>query len=186
MAQLYRVRTQLVGGSGASQVSTMYFATSDGLLAQDAATAVRTFWDNLKGRIANDYTVQVENEVITIDVATGEPYSSSAVTSSPVVGLQEAEPLPWATQGLVQWATGAFIGGRRLRGRTFIPGTTATDNTVGVPTTTYKSGLQSAAAALIGDTASMLVIYSRAHTTYQPVIAGTAWAKWAELRSRRD
>lgn len=186
MVDLYRVRTNLVGGTGAAQVSTMFFSSAAGETAQDAATAVRTFWFTIKDRISNHYVMTVEPEVFLIDQSTGEPSGIAATTTTSVTGIQESTPLPWMTQGLIRWQTGVFVGGRQIRGRTFIPGTTTTDNLLGVPTSTYTSELNTAAAALLGTTGVTLLTYSRKNHTSFAVVSRNTWDKWAELRSRRD
>jgi 4-hydroxy-3-methylbut-2-enyl diphosphate reductase IspH len=67
-----------------------------------------------------------------------------------------------------------------------MPGTTVTDNDHGVPTSVYKTAVATAAGILVADTTCELVVYSRKNATYQPVTGSACWAKWAELRSRRD
>lgn len=186
MSDLYRVRTQLAGGSGASQVSTMFFSSAGSETAQDAATAVRTFWSGLADYISSAYTASVESDVFLIDQVTGEPTGIESVTVTPVACTQSSDALPWATQGLVRWTTGTFINGRQVRGRTFIPGPCESTNTAGVPTALYLSTVQSVAATFLSTTGVTPVIYSRKNHSGWPVLGRSTWNKWAELRSRRD
>jgi hypothetical protein len=132
------------------------------------------------------YVLNVDPEVFLIDQATGEPTGIESTSTAQVLGAQTADPLPWATQGLVRWTTGTFIGGRQVRGHTFIPGTTETDNTLGVPNSTYLTALDAAAATLIGTSGVTPVVYSRKNHSGWPIISRSTWTKWAELRSRRD
>lgn len=186
MPTIFRVRTNLVGGSGSSQVSTLYFSTTLGATAQDAADAVTQFWTDIKGKINTGYTMKVETEVYTIDLATGEPTSVEGVTSSLVTGTEATNPLPWATQGLIRWTTGTFLNGRQLLGHTYIPGPSEANNDTGTPRSDYQSTLTTAAGTLLGTAGVTLVAYSRRNHTAFPVIAGTTWDKWAVLRTRRD
>lgn len=182
---LYRVRSSWSGGRGGGLLSTMYFDVLPGS-ASDANAAVGAFWDDVKGFIANDLTVTTDAAVYLIDETNGQPTSIEAVTPIAVAGSQSAEPLPWANQVLLQWRTGLFSGGRELRGRTFIPGCTETGSTDGLPATGTLSAVNAAAATLIADANTELVIYSPTNGTAGEVIAGTCWNEFAVLRSRRQ
>jgi hypothetical protein len=186
MATLYRVRTAIAGGSGASQLSTMYFGDVSPNTAQNAANAVHKFWDDLKGAISNAYTFQVEEDVYKIDEGTGQPVASYATSTSLVTGTPSGDPLPWATQGLCRWSTGVFIAGRQIAGRTFIPGMLESTNVAGVPDSVIKGAINTAASNLISDTLSEFRIYSRKNGVSEIVSGGAAWSKWAILTSRRD
>lgn len=164
----------------------MFFGQGGSNTAQLAATAVSAFWYGLRTVIANDYQMVVDPEVFSIDQATGEPTSVESTTQDSVTGANTAEPLPWVSQGLLRWHTGVFVGGREVRGRTFIPAPTTDDNTGGVPNSTYLGVLNTAGAALISATNVTLLTYSRQHHTSFAVISRSPWTKWAELRSRRD
>lgn len=174
------------GGSGGPQLSTMYFLDTGILTAQDAATAVRDFWGTCVTVMHTSYTVNVESEVLVIDSTTGKPTSAVGTTNAPLAGLESGDPLPWATQGLIEWATGVYINGRQVRGRTFIPGPVETENTGGTPIAPYRTALNLAASNLVGDVLSDFQIYSRKHKVPEQVSHGAAWAKWAVLTSRRD
>jgi hypothetical protein len=93
------------------------------------------------------------------------------------------------------------VGGRRLRGRTFVPAPVeGASITNGIPSAAYRTALQNAADNMIGDPDVDLVIWSRPRAAdpeaVPPVAAragshaivgsATTWAKWAVLRSRRD
>lgn len=164
----------------------MYFTAISGKTPQDAADAVYTFWHDARTAISNQYTIDVQPDVFTIDVATGQPTSSSSTTTLQVTGGTGTDPLPWATQGLVKWTTGTFLFGRQLQGRTFIPGPGEDANTNGVPVSGYKSTLQTAAGNLLSASNAELVVYSRVHKHTEPVSGHIEWSKWAILTSRRD
>lgn len=164
----------------------MFFQDNGVLTAQDAATAVRTFWNSIAGEIWAGYALQVEPLVVSIDVATGQPTGGAATTTAGVVGTDGGDPLPFATQGVLQWQTGVYVGGRELRGHNFIPGPCEGRNTGGVPISLYKSNIGTAAATLIGTANAQLVLYSRTKQTFNQVNSGAVWAKWGYLSSRRD
>jgi len=188
---MYRVRTAITGGVGGPYVSTMFFDSTTGT-AQQAATAVKNWWNALAGQINNTLTFQVEPLVYTLNPANGAPLLATSVTTTPDVGGTSFEILPHATQGLVQWQTGIFLGTHQVRGRTFIPGCTENNNSVGRPLAAFVTIVNNAAAALIATANADLVTWHRP-TPAAPsggsmvqVQSGTMASEWAVLRSRRD
>lgn len=186
MSNIWRVRTIINGGSGASQLATHYFDQAAGGTAQAAANAVRSFWDSLKNNLHSSYTFQVDQAVEDIDVATGQPTGLTAVTAAVVTGADSSDPLPWATQGLAEWRTGVYLGGREIRGRTFIPGNVEENNVLGVPKAIFVAQITTSATTLASDPLSSLCVYSTKKRAIGVVTAGQGWDKWAVLRSRRD
>lgn len=187
MANLYRVRTAIAGNSGGRQVATHFFDAASPNTAQASADAVRSFWDVLKSKIVTTYTFTVEAVVDTIDVATGQPVSATGVTTTPVTGTEGTEKLPPATQGLIEWRTGAYHAGREIRGKTFIPGlSNSSSSAVGVPTSTWLALAGSATIGLMGELDAVPVVYSQKYRVFAPIIGGNGWSEWAVLRSRRD
>jgi hypothetical protein len=124
--------------------------------------------------------------VATVDSTTGDITALTAVTSQTGTGGSVGDALPYATQGLVRLRTGFFVGGKEIRGRIFIPGLTETDSDIGVPSSFVVGAWNTAVAALIADANSVLLVYSRKHAAGEAVVSGSAWNKWAVLRSRRD
>jgi len=183
---VYRVRTSITGGQGGPYLSTLYFNVVGGLTAANANAAVGAFWLAVKGRVATGITMSTEAEVATIDIATGQVTGITAVTPVVNVGTAAGDTCPPATQGLLRWRTGTYIGGREIRGRTFLPGVTETDNVNGVPSASYISTVNAAAAAMIADANSDFMVYSRKNFDAAPGLSGSVWSQWAVLRSRRD
>lgn len=183
---MYRVRTQITGGQGGPYLSTMYFNVIGGLTAANANAAIGAFWLAVKGKVASGMVMATEAEVATIDIGTGEVTGLTPVTPVSNTGTAAGDTLPPASQGLLRFRTGTFVGGREIRGRLFIPGACEVDSTSGVPVAGYLTTLNSAASALIADANSELVIYSKAHRELGTVLSGSAWSQWAVLRSRRD
>lgn len=186
MGTCFRVRTAIAGGSGGPQLSTMFFSNAGALTAQNAASAVRAFWNDCKGEISSAYVMTVEPEVYVLDTATGQPLSVVSTTTTAVAGTDGGDPLPWATQALIEWPTGIFLGGRQVRGRTFIPGPTESKNTNGVPNGVIIANLNTAASNLVNDVLSDFQIYSRKNGVIEQALAGSTWSKWAILTSRRQ
>lgn len=188
MTNILRLQTVWSGIEGAPYYSTMY-ATSDGLAAgaEASQSAVKTFWDSLLPRIRSGLRYDMDAQVEEIDDATGNLTGAYPVTPRTGFATNIAEILPIQTCGLVQWTTGVIVGRRLLRGRTFIPLPTESENdTLGVPTTAYSGALRVAAAALISSASIELLVWSRTHGVSHVVTNGTVWSKWAGLRTHRD
>jgi hypothetical protein len=163
-------------------MSTLYFGTASP--AADAVSAVGTFWGTLDNLMYNQVDWATVAEVEEIGVG-GELLGLESTTPETGTGSLAGDPLPWSTQGLIRWRTGAIIAGRELRGRTFVPGAmeAASD---GNPTATFQANMQSAADALITDVNSELVIWSRTHGETRLVAVAGVWNQWSVQRSRRD
>lgn len=188
MATIMRVRTVFQGVAGAPYYSNHYF-TDDATLstAQDAIDAVDTFWTALSGNLTNAMTWNVEGTVARIDDVTGALNGQWAGVANAGVGGSAGEIIPRVAQGLVRWLTPNVVGGRMLRGRTFIPGVLESINTVsGVPTAAFVTLLATAGNALIADAGNELRVWSRTHGVSHPATAALGWTEWASLRSRRD
>ena len=78
------------------------------------------------------------------------------------------------------------MGGRQIRGHTFIPAPTEASNTTGSPIAAYVTRLQTAITNLVLATTPALEVYSVTHRQDELVISGVASPQWAVLRSRRD
>lgn len=183
---MFRVRTQITGGPGGPYLSQMYFSEGGGATAQQAATAVRNFWDSLKAWITDPMIMTVEPEVVLFDAGTQLPTGVVVTTTSPVSATSSSAESPAATQGLISWRTGVYVGSREIRGRTFVPGVPQSSLGDGIPGGAYVAALNTSAAALIADTNSVLAINSPSKHNAANVVSGTAWNQFAVLRSRRD
>lgn len=184
---MQRIRSILTGVAGTPWYLNHYFLGDDDATSASAAIAqVDAFWQGLDGLMDNAITIAVQGDVPTINVGTGEMTAVNSVTGTTQTGDSAGLPLPYATQGGVQWNTDTFIGGRRLIGRSFLPGFTA-DNleSDGTPTTGSISGMDAAANALVGGTPAFAV-WSRTHATAASVESWTVRNTFWVQRSRRD
>lgn len=183
---MWRVRTDITGGPGGAELATHYFDVVGGLTAADANAAVGAFWHTVRDLVHNAYTFSTESEVASVDIATGQVTGLTPVTAIVWAGTVSGQPLPPASQGLIRWRTGTFVGGREIRGRTFLPGPTEEHNLTGVPNSDYITVANNAAAALIAASGTELMTYSRKNSDAAPVVSGSCWNQWAVLRSRRQ
>lgn len=184
---MLKVTTVLTGVPGAPYYSTDHYNGTTSGEAVQGVSASRQFWFQLEGFLNGAMSAQVQPEVQVIDPATGEITGEFNVPSGPVEFTAGGEPLPWATQGLISLRTATFVGGRRLRGRKFVPGWPETASTDGVPTGPCIAAMEGAYSFLagVGAGAGGLCVYSPTHHTTGAVVSGTAAGQWSVLRSRR-
>lgn len=190
----------LVGGTAypAPGFTSMWWApgtlggsTAD---ATDCLDRFMTVWDTLQGHMQGGVTIDFDPICIAVEATTGALTGAFAGTDpGSVTGSGAGDGLPLQTQGLVRFSTSTVIGGRRVRGRLFIPGPIESDNTAaGNPSSTYTTDITVAAATILaaGATASEPVIWHRptgGSGGASPLITGVSGATtWSVLRSRRS
>lgn len=189
---LARVRSiwsgSMIRGGG---VTDLYFFGSTGDEGTFAAD-VRGLWADLASAFVTGTTVAIDPDVFNIDEATGDVISIVTLGSppSPVTGTSAGEPLPPASQGLIQWRTSGVVANRRVRGRTFLPALGEGGSTLGVPSSGTITLVEDACAAFLS-LASQPMVWSRPVDGVRPgsmhdVQSATMWTQWAVLRSRRD
>ena len=143
--------------------------------------------------IPNDPLIQsavvwtTEADVAELDPADGSLVAVHTVALPPSGTGTTGDPaLPFVTQVLNRWSTGAAVGGRLLKGKTFIGALAGGVNDHGTVSTSAQGHVADASAALVADSACVFVIWSRKNGVFAPVTGGSAWSQFAELRSRRD
>lgn len=186
---MLRVRTVATGVAGTPYYTNLHFAGEDQAAAQDAYDRVRAFWSAIALQLRTGLVIDVDNAVTQIDLSTGEPTGVLTVTDAGnVAGGGAAEALPPATQALVTFRTGQYVGGRAIQGRMFIPALTENVNDAsGSLRGETASLITSAAQGLLdGDPGVGLSIYSRKNFISAAATSATCQTKWAVLRSRRD
>jgi len=196
---MYRVRTVFTGLAGAPYLNTLFFDVAGGTAAQAVADAAG-FWLGVQSSMDSELSWATETEVATINEATGALTAVTAVGSSSGVGGVVGPVLPTANQGLVRWSTASFVDGRRVRGRTNVPGITELGVDNGRLTAATITDIQTPADALIAGATSTFVIWNRPRKadptavppitarvgTMAPVTGASVWNELAILRSRRD
>ena len=181
---MLRTTTVMTGIAGSPYYSSFHFEGTLQAEADAAAAATRTFWDGVSSSISSLVTINVQDEVEVVDVASGQTTQVYQSPTTPVSGVPNTEIMPTYSQGLVRWLTGIYVGGRQLRGRTFIPGVVEAVSSGGVPAASYIADTLAAANALLGT--SDFGIYSPTHGQFVLGATASVWDQWAVLRSRRD
>lgn len=185
MADLYRVQIVSTGVAGSPYYTTFHFLGSAGSASQAAVDAAG-FWGVCDGYMSSSLTWDLDTAVETIDSNTGNVIGVTDVSPASGTGAAAGDMLPPSNQGLVRWRTGQYVGGREIRGKTFLPAQMEANSTSGEPTSTMITGVENGALALWSSPNSQLVVYSRTYNAYAPVSSGSMWGRWAVLRSRRD
>lgn len=185
MSTVYRVRVAAQGIGGGRWVSNLHFLESAGSAAQ-AHAAVVAFYTALKVRMSSTVQMTVEGDVALIDTASGLITGVTAVPAVNLVGASGGSPAALATQGLIRFTTGAYIGGRQIRGRLFVWGITQADESNGGVNPAAVLAWEAAGNTLLSDANADLVVYSKKNGTQATAVAVSAWSSFAVLRSRRD
>jgi hypothetical protein len=149
MPDIRRVVVIFTGVAGSPWYAT-HFLRADTGSAASGVTAVGAFWESIDNHISNLISYSTQPEVATLDENTGETLAIDLTTPVTSVGEGSATILPPVLQGLITWDTGVFRNGRRVRGRTFVPGLTINAvSSPGVLTTSVRTAIDSAAETLV-------------------------------------
>lgn len=187
MSQIREFHTRWDGVGGAPFWTTVRQTAVGVKTAQQFATAWGDFLDRAKTSLANQLTATVLSEVTIIESTTGELVGTTNVTQRTIAGTDANDMLPRTSQLLIRWHTPLIIGGRRVRGRTFLPGLCEENNSdAGSPLPAIVTGFQGSLNTLITDWGGEAVVYSRTHLSGAAIDSASVWTEWASLRSRRD
>lgn len=189
MATISRLRTVWTGVAGAPYYTNLYF---DGVTDSASAAAALDGWgdfiDTFKSNFVAGMIANIEGDLLQYDDTSGTLTGSVATTGRSITCTGGGTLLPRQAQLLVQWRTGIVVAGRRLRGRTFLPGQQETLNDAGgVPSSALVSSMQAGLQGFIDLPAPPhMVVWSRTHGVSSNALQATVWNQWANLRSRRD
>ena len=179
--------------SGSGKVSVFYFDNTGTVATQ--RTALNTLLTAVKAHLDNSTVYTVRTEGREIDQASGGLIGFWTETSAKTgVGGGTTEPVADATQALLRWKTSTIFGGRRVIGRTYIPGVSNSNeqngDLIAATVTAFAAAAQAMATAGAG-----LQIWHRplrnedgdiiADGNQFDVTSGTCWKEFAVLRRRR-
>lgn len=180
------VKTTFSGGPSGDWLSQFHIDRLLGGGVQDSIDIVRDFWNALSGVISSSVTYHIDGAVEIVDPVTGKPTGIDQGTTRTNVFTAPTDSLPWQTQALIYWNTGSWIGGRQVRGRTFIPGMVEMNNNGdGSMGSSLLTTLGTAATVLSNATTCTPGIYSRKHTNTYPIVSHTVIGHWSVMRTRR-
>lgn len=200
MANVSAVTATWQGFSGAPGYSKFHFAElTTPAQAQTAVNSVRTFFGALGSHLMTTWSVQVSPVVQNTDVATGVLVAEITAPTPPttVSGTIAATNVYTGGSGyVINWITGQFWNGHKVRGRTFIVPAVGVYSPDGTISSSAQTTAQNAATALIGTAGVSLAVYARKFDTSKPPnqLAGAVFSvngvlvpdRAAQLRTRRS
>lgn len=190
MATIARVRVEWVGAAvDGGGVSTFYSSNADPSVFN---TAVRAFFNNIKGIFPNDLTFVFQGVGETIESTTGKLNGSWTMTAP--ASVTGADTGSWA-KGVgtrVTWNTAGITRGRRVRGTTFlVPIASVCWDDNGSLSDTVMSTLNTAVPALAAADSGSMRVYSKPSAgggtdgVAHAVTSGVAMDTVSWLRTRR-
>lgn len=198
MVDMMRVRVTQTGYTGGPGLMTFYFqsaATPGTAEATEVCQRVQAFCTTASSAWFTAVSSQVSGQVDLLDPGTGILTGSIIVTSpTAVAGSGGANNTAISTAALLTHNTSTVVGGRRLKGRTFIsPLSTSALTAAGLITSTLVTALGNAGGKLgtvILTSGVNPVVWHRPKSGSGGLAVSTAgWSasnKPAVLRSRRD
>lgn len=187
MVSEFRAIWTTPGGGGQS---TFYTQGAEGQ-EQASATRIKAFLQDVAQGLTQSVTVNLDPEVRSLADVSGNLIGVTNINpGNAVVGTNNTQPVADASQVLFRWSTGRIHNGRRVAGRTFIPGlpvgSLAGGNLAAATVTDFASKLASFITATASDP---LVVWHRpvngAGGIAFSVTGGSVWPEIAVLRRRR-
>lgn len=158
VANIQRIRVVWSNFPGAPGYSNFY--------AQDTPpntlnAALRVFFDSVKALVAGSAVFTFPTASDTIDMSNGKIVGQVPLTAVATVTATGSGNFSGGSGAVVDWLTGSFVRGRRLRGRTFlVPLTQGTQDSNGSLATASQTTIQTAATALVTAAGGTMHIYS--------------------------
>lgn len=185
MADLRRVPVAWTTGIGGSGLSVFYSADPD-----DATASLGTFFNAIKASFPGAVQWTIPSSGDKVDVATGQLTGAwTGGTAATILATGGANVYPAGTGGYVRWQTPLVVGGRRVRGRTFLcPIINDQFDSGGTLNNTTVTNWQTAANALVS--AGKIVVWHRPSPGGSDGIAATVTGavvpdRVTSLRTRR-
>lgn len=186
MVDIRRVKIEWTAAAGGSGLSVFYTDSS-----VDVTTELQTFFGAIKSRFPSGVTWSCAGSGDMLESTTGELTGGwSGGTSWTDSGSAGAVSYAAGVGAMVRWNTDGIVGGRRLRGRTFLcPIESVNYDSSGTIVTACLTNFQTAANTL--ETAGKLIIWHRptpggADGVVSQVTSAVVPDRVAWLRTRRS
>lgn len=200
MATVSTVTAVWAGFTGAPGYSRFNFAElANASAVQAAVNAVRALMATASASLLTTQNITVQTLVQHHDLATGAltGESTAGTAPNPVAGAVVATTAYAGGSGLViNWITGQFWNGRKVRGRTFIVPAVSVYSSDGTITSTVQTNWQNAGAAYAATSGITPVVWAKRFEPGNPgnQTAGAAFTitgatvpdRAAQLRTRRS
>lgn len=181
MPDYNRYRVNWTGGPGGEGVSTFYTLAASG----PALAAIRDFFLDIATYVSDDIVWDFPAAGDVLDLPSGT--LTGGWSETPVAAVPGTNASPWAA-GVgfrVVWETGAIVGGRRVRGSTFITGVAnSLYDAGGTLSDTQRGLIEGFANDLV--TAVDLAIWSRSNNGVSSVSSARVPDRVSWLTSRRQ
>lgn len=180
--------TGLTGGEGAS---VFHFENVSGTSeAQNAISAMRTFFTALTSMVPDEVRWDPAPEVRVLDEATGTLLASYPIVPGATIVAANTTGYNRAAGARIDWETNAIEGGRRLRGRTYLvplgSDQYAASGNLGGSTVTALTTAATNLVTNLNAQSRSLRVWSRKNGVARTVSSPSVPLKGAILRSRRD
>lgn len=186
MVLMNRVRVVWTGVAGTPWYSN-YYTIAGAISPSTAHAAVNSLQSSLKALYVPALTATIEGDIAQVESSTNEIVGVVTVPATGQTGTASGTMLPRQTQALVRLLTGAFSGGRQVRGRVFVPGlAVGAIGATGQVASGTLAALNTAYATYLSALGPGAVVFSRKNGTAVPIIAASTWGEFATMRSRRD
>lgn len=187
MVHEYILNWTTPGGSGRSTIYTR--PTGD---PQTITNSIRTWAGLICQGLSNQVSVTPGSEVRRLDVNSGMLTGVFSVTPGTTIpGNVSQQPVADANQVMLRWGTGTIVNGRRLVGRTFLPGLpvgSLSGGNIAAATVTDFGNKANALVTALAGTAPLVVWHRPVNFTGGSdalTTGGTCWSEVAVLRRRR-
>lgn len=168
-------------------VTVMYF--DDATPVADARLALSTLWADIDAVLheGTNWTIRQDGRVIAeaTGTLTGTWFASTPYTGT---GQSAGNPVGNATQMLLRWQTGVIVSGRRVAGRTFVPGL-ASGSTSGGQMRSEATVTVNTACETFTNATSGFGVWHRPKPaqagSHHVATAGNVWSELAVQRGRR-
>lgn len=117
---MYRYKVLWSIPNAGPSVTTLFLGSTGGDNITNATAAIRAFFASRAALFPNEVSISFDTQIDELNVATGELEGSQPVAA--LAGVAGSGAGVWAAgSGIrVDWLTGGFVAGRRVRGRTFL------------------------------------------------------------------
>lgn len=184
---MIRTRVVFTGVTGTPYYSNLFWVGTTAAEALDASAAHSGFFADIRSNITSGLSWATAGEAAVIDPVTGDLTGVFTVPGTPSVGTATGTPLPLATQAVLRINTAAILGGRRIRGKVFIPGLTTSANSSGTgPTSALVTSIVQAANTRFSGTSGSVVVWSKKNGVQVPNTGFGVSPTWGTLRSRKQ
>lgn len=185
------------GAPGYSRVNFQEMA--DVATCNAAGAALRTFTNAVQAYMLSTWTVAVQPVVQHHDIATGDLIGETTMSVLPATvtgGQTPTTAYAGGSGAVINWVTGAFWQGRKVRGRTFLVPVMACYSNDGTVSTAFQNAVTAAGNALIADPTTSISVWAKKFDDETPPnqTSGALFSvsgcvvpdRAAQLRSRRS